>query len=75
MYLVYELYFRKIFEDMKCIIFFKLFFKYLGMQNDYLYPFEGQINVDVCPFKKSHWYKTRVGFNTAWLLAKLVSGI
>ena len=57
---------RKYFRAIKC------FFKFLGMQNDYLYPFEGQINSDSCPFKKAHWYKTRIGFSTAWDIAKSI---
>ena len=47
------------------------FFRYFGRQNDYLYPFDGQVNPESCPFKKPHLWKTRIGFNTAWSLAKL----
>lgn len=50
----------------------KTFFFYLGMQNDYLFPFEGQEFNNSCQFKKPHWYKTRIGFRTAWGLAKVI---
>lgn len=54
--------------------FLSTFFRFLGTQNDYLYPFEGQINGESCPYKKAHWYKTRIGFNTAWRIAKSIHG-
>lgn len=57
---------------MKYFRFIKSFFTFLGMQNDYLYPFEGQIFPDSCPFKKPHWWKTRVGLSTAWGIAKSI---
>jgi hypothetical protein len=41
------------------IRFWCLFFDYLGSQNYY----EG--------IDKGHWYKTRIGFKTAWKLAKI----
>lgn len=50
--------------------FIKSFFTFLGMQNDYLYPFEGQIHPDSCPYPKAHWWKTRMGIKTAYKLAK-----
>lgn len=56
---------------MKYYRFIKTFFSFLGSQNDYLYPFEGQINSGGCPYSKPHWYKTRIGLGTAWGIAKL----
>ncbi len=57
---------------MKYYRFIRCFFKFFGSQNDYLYPFEGQVNGDSMPFKIPHWYKTRFGFNTAWSIAKCI---
>lgn len=54
--------------------FWKTFFNFLGSQNDYLFPFEGQINPESCPYPKAHWYKTRIGFKTAYNIAKAVNG-
>jgi len=55
---------------MKYIHFIRCYFSFLGMQNDYLYPFEGQINPESCPFKKPHLWKTRIGFKTAFEISK-----
>lgn len=52
--------------------FIRCFFIFFGSQNDYLFPFEGQINPDSCPYPKPHWYKTRIGFQTAWNIAKSI---
>ena len=57
---------------MKYFQFIRCFFKFLGTQNDYLYPFEGQVNADSCPYQKAHLWKTRIGFGTAWLIAKTI---
>lgn len=57
---------------MKYIKFIQSFFRFLGTQNDYLFPFEGQINAESCPFQKPHWWKTRIGFSTAYRIAKSV---
>lgn len=57
---------------MKYYRFIRCFFRFFGSQNDYLYPFKGQVNGDVLPFKKPHWYKTRIGFRTAWDIAKCI---
>ena len=58
---------------MKYIRFIRTFFNFFGTQNDFLYPFDGQINDECCQFKKSHWYKTRIGFTTAWKVAKTIN--
>lgn len=52
--------------------FIRCFLKFLGRQNDYLYPFEGQVNAEALPFKKAHWWKTRIGVGTAMDLAKSI---
>lgn len=57
---------------MKYYRFVRCFFSFVGSQNDYLYPFEGQINADSLPFQKPHLYKTRIGISTAWNLAKCI---
>ena len=56
----------------KYLRFIGCFFRFLGTQNDYLYPFEGQVNDDSCPYKKAHLWKTRIGFSTAWNIAKSI---
>jgi hypothetical protein len=60
---------------MRVLRFIKTFLSWLGSQNDYLYPFEGQINNEMCSFKKSHWWKTRIGFRTAWDMARTIDKI
>lgn len=45
------------------------FFKEIGRQNDYMYVGNG------APFSKPHWYKTRAGFSTAFMYAKLIADI
>ena len=52
--------------------FIRCFFRFLGSQNDYLFPFEGQHEPHGCPYNKPHWYKTRIGFDTAFNLAKTI---
>ncbi len=59
---------------MKLFRILRTFFRFFGTQNDYLYPFDGQINADSCPYKKAHWYKTRIGLRTAWDIAESVHG-
>jgi hypothetical protein len=51
--------------------FIKCFFSFLGTQNDYLYPFDGCVHPDSYPFQKPHLWKTRIGFSTAWSIAKI----
>ncbi len=45
------------------------FLKEIGRQNDLM--FSG----NVAPFEKPHWIKTRKGFTTAFIFAKLVADI
>ena len=52
--------------------FWTTFFKFLGSQNDYLYPHKGTENYPH-PFDKPHLWKTRLGFKTAWDLAKIIN--
>lgn len=66
---------RQTSKDVRVIRFIKILFSWLGSQNDYLYPFKGQINLEGCPYPRPHWWKTRVGFRTAWGMAKLVDKI
>lgn len=63
---------------MKTLRFIRIFFKFLGMQNDYLYPNGYQKEMcteyqDSFPFQKPHLWKTRFGFKTAWDLAKILA--
>ena len=57
---------------MKYLKAIRCFFRFFGHQNDYLYPFEGQINGDSCPYKKPHLWKTRFGITTSWDIAKSI---
>lgn len=58
---------------MKYIYFFITFIKFLGMQNDYLFPKANDNNW--YPFSKPHLWKTRIGFSTAWAISKAVHGL
>lgn len=43
----------------------EFFFQEIGRQCDLLFTGIG------APYEKPHWWKTRVGFKTAWLLATI----
>lgn len=56
----------------RVVLFPKLnsFFTFFGKQNDYLFPPKGE-DAEGYPFKKPHLWKTRIGFGTAYRLAKI----
>lgn len=47
------------------------FFSFLGTQNDYLFPGPGRTGTKY-PFDKPHWWRTRIGFKTAWELTCII---
>jgi hypothetical protein len=57
---------------MKLLLFIYNFFYWLGIQNDYNYPTDKN-DIGWYPFKKKHFWKTRIGFKTSFNLAKFIT--
>lgn len=57
---------------MKIFYFIYEFFYWLGIQNDYNYPSDENYK-PWHPYPKKHLWKTRIGFKTAWNIAKFVT--